>query len=686
MSIAASERPAEAKPPVSHHDSLTRSKTTPLYVVCSPRRGVGKTLLSRLLIEFHDLDDRPVAAFDLAEEGPQLADFMPDRTTIADINDISGQMAFFDSLIPDSNAIKVIDLGHRIFRNFFIIVQKIGFFEEARRHGIEPLLLFMVDPDPKSAEAYSTLQRRFKNVPLLPVRNHAITKGMPYRDAFPNGGAVPVSPEIPVLGPSLKALVEQQSFSFAQFWRKALERFPARLDNELRPWMERVFFQFRQIDICLTREDILGESKTADIPRTVRSDQDRPKIRKPPKRSPPPALVLDDDGGTEISALLWTGCNRASAVTSERRQSTLSGPKFAPENGDPADATFVAKLQQAASLSNENCNRATALAHMLSAELRDAQQRINQLERQAAELLDRARAEAETALALLQAKADAHLEQTKREAEDRVGREVAEAENRVARLQDELAQAKAKSERLSTETTARIERIKKLADNHAREKVEAESHLARLQDELAQAKESAKQMSADAAVHIERIAREADERVTRLQATAENRIAKLQSDLTQARRRGEQSSAEAVARIERIKNEADERVARAEADTDERLARARAEIEGTFTRLLAELALARQRADRAKAEADAQIEHVRRAAEERVRSVEADEERRLERVRAATEQVSRLEAELAEAKRRAERAEHWLSRIREEIEGHLIPSFAAVRNWQNERS
>jgi hypothetical protein len=48
--------------------------------------------------------------------------------------------------------------------------------------------------------------------------------------------------------------------------------------------------------------------------------------------------------------------------------------------------------------------------------------------------------------------------------------------------------------------------------------------------------------------------------------------------------------------------------------------------------------------------------------------------------------VSRLEAELAEAKRRAERAEHWLSRIREEIEGHLIPSFAAVQNWRNERS
>ena len=112
MSITSSERPAEVKPLVARQDLRTRSEPTPLYVVCSSRRGVGKTLLSRLLIEYHDLEGWPVAAFDLADEGPQLADFMPDRTTLADISDIFGQMALFDSLISDSNAIKVIDLGH----------------------------------------------------------------------------------------------------------------------------------------------------------------------------------------------------------------------------------------------------------------------------------------------------------------------------------------------------------------------------------------------------------------------------------------------------------------------------------------------------------------------------------------------------------------------------------------------
>src|SRR5258707_13348425 len=85
-------------------------RITPLYVVCSPQRGVGKTLLARLLAEFYLIDGRPVAAFDLADEGPQLADFLPRCTTIADISDARGQMALFDQIIADRQATKIIDL------------------------------------------------------------------------------------------------------------------------------------------------------------------------------------------------------------------------------------------------------------------------------------------------------------------------------------------------------------------------------------------------------------------------------------------------------------------------------------------------------------------------------------------------------------------------------------------------
>ena len=71
---------------------------------------------------------------------------MPEITTVVDIRDIGGQVAFFDRLIIDTSVAKVIDLSHRAFDNFFGIVREISFFEEALKHSIDPLILYIVDP------------------------------------------------------------------------------------------------------------------------------------------------------------------------------------------------------------------------------------------------------------------------------------------------------------------------------------------------------------------------------------------------------------------------------------------------------------------------------------------------------------------------------------------------------------
>ena len=62
--------------------------------------------------------------------------------------------------------------------------------------------------------------------------------------------------------------------------------------------------------------------------------------------------------------------------------------EFAPKGGprshgtlvEEAGEAIVAKIQKAADLSNENCDRAMKLSHKLSMELRAAEDRINQLE------------------------------------------------------------------------------------------------------------------------------------------------------------------------------------------------------------------------------------------------------------------------------------------------------------------
>jgi Mrp family chromosome partitioning ATPase len=87
--------------------------------IVSPRPRVGKTLLARLLADFHLHEGRSVAAFDLNVGERTLAQFLPEKTTVATIRDINGQMVLFDRLVADEDITKVIDLGHESFESFF---------------------------------------------------------------------------------------------------------------------------------------------------------------------------------------------------------------------------------------------------------------------------------------------------------------------------------------------------------------------------------------------------------------------------------------------------------------------------------------------------------------------------------------------------------------------------------------
>jgi hypothetical protein len=236
-----------------------RRGPAPIYVVCSPNRQVGKTMVARLLAEHYVADARPVAAFDLADEGPGLADYLAHDVTIPNIGDMRGQVRFFGGLIETGNVPKIIDLSHREFANFFTIVDKIGLFEEARRRSIEPLILFLIDPSPVSAKAYGLLRRRFAGISLLPVRNLTVAKGLPYGASFPHASRLVVSLEISMLGPAARALVQRERFSFLNLTKQSspYSDMSARTRAELDTWFRRARFQFRELELSLIREQIL---------------------------------------------------------------------------------------------------------------------------------------------------------------------------------------------------------------------------------------------------------------------------------------------------------------------------------------------------------------------------------------------------------------------------------------------
>jgi len=171
--------------------------------------------------------------------------------------------------------------------------------------------------------------------------------------------------------------------------------------------------------------------------------------------------------------------------------SAQSGHDFVRRDAAPADPTFEAKLQQAAHQANENCDRATALAHKLSTQLREAQSRINQLERDADGRADRLWAEAKTAVAKLQSEANARVERIKREADERIARVEAEAESRIQHMQSELARAQQLTHRARADAQIAHDGIARVeAEAHerlSRTWAEIEDRFIRLKADLAQA-------------------------------------------------------------------------------------------------------------------------------------------------------------------------------------------------------
>ena len=83
-----------------------------ITIVASPRPRVGKTLVARLLTDFHLSENRKVVAFDLNSGERTLSQFLPEQTVAASVRDVNGQMALFDRLVTGDDTTKIIDLGH----------------------------------------------------------------------------------------------------------------------------------------------------------------------------------------------------------------------------------------------------------------------------------------------------------------------------------------------------------------------------------------------------------------------------------------------------------------------------------------------------------------------------------------------------------------------------------------------
>jgi hypothetical protein len=215
--------------------------TTPVYIICSPRPLVGKTLIARQLGEFFLLKNGDVVAFDINLKEPSLLDFLPDITETAEIEDTFGKMALMDRVIVNDGVAKVIDLGFHAFDEFFRMADEIGFMKEAARRGVSPVVLFVADTDRVSARGFAMLRAQIPRVSLIVVDNEYVVRGeLP--EAMTQGRVL----RIAALPTFLKTYVDRLTFKFTGYLRSENDS-----STELHQWIRRNYFSFRELELSL---------------------------------------------------------------------------------------------------------------------------------------------------------------------------------------------------------------------------------------------------------------------------------------------------------------------------------------------------------------------------------------------------------------------------------------------------
>ena len=214
---------------------------TPVYIVCSPRPLVGKTMMARLMSEFLLLKQGAVAAFDINLKEPSLLEYLPAITETAEVDDTFGKMALMDRLIVNDGIAKVIDLGFHAFDEFFKMSDEIGFMKEAARRGVAPVILFVADTDRASARGFAMLQQQIPATAIVVVDNEFVLRGeLPPAMA---GGRILRVGALPVF---LKTYISRLKFSFTDYLRHEKDS-----STELHQWIRKNYHSLRELELNL---------------------------------------------------------------------------------------------------------------------------------------------------------------------------------------------------------------------------------------------------------------------------------------------------------------------------------------------------------------------------------------------------------------------------------------------------
>src|SRR6202000_1780284 len=107
-----------------------------VIVVGADKGGVGKTTVSRTLLDYFSANNVPTRAFDTESPRGTLKRFHPDITEIVDVTSVADQMRIFDTLSSTDASVTVLDVRAGLLSPTLRSLRDIGFLDAVKKGQI----------------------------------------------------------------------------------------------------------------------------------------------------------------------------------------------------------------------------------------------------------------------------------------------------------------------------------------------------------------------------------------------------------------------------------------------------------------------------------------------------------------------------------------------------------------------
>jgi len=198
---------------------MAETRTAKYSIICSDQPRNGKTLVARLIADYHLLCQRETEVFDLSQGQRGLRVYFPVRGRRIDLTKTTDQMALLDRALSSPSHDCVVYVPPHLLGDFFKYLHQFDFSAAARAHAIELVIYFVVDKASGSIFAADIVRQENLKDRFIIVWNENFLPSV--REGFATGLLQTLKKDgqlvIPKLQPNLIKPIEDPGFSFSNF-------------------------------------------------------------------------------------------------------------------------------------------------------------------------------------------------------------------------------------------------------------------------------------------------------------------------------------------------------------------------------------------------------------------------------------------------------------------------------------